>query len=176
MSESTESKSPGMDPRVLGVWAAIAIVIFALLWLMFSFRALSGELAQQKDAHAVALKAEQEAAAAALDADRRAGTARLAEGMGTVFAPLILNNPDGGATLKLVCESLASSRTVELVIVTDTDGKVLATSNASFADRSFPEMSSQGTAEVKEDDGWLVTRPVTFNNNRIGAIRIKVKY
>lgn len=165
MSEHSQNTGAKLDSRTVAIWAGTVIVVFGLLWLFFSFRGLNAQIREERSQ-----------AEARIGQERKRSSIRLAEGMGALFAPLILNSTDGGATMKAVCEAIASKGTVELIIVTDTSGNVIATSNARFASNPIPEMATQTVSELEENGSWQVTRPVVWNNNRVGSIRIKVAF
>lgn len=165
MSEHSQNTGAKLDSRTIAIWAGTVIIVFGLLWLFFSIRGLHAQIRDERSQ-----------AEARVEQERKRSAIRLAEGMSALFAPLILNSTDGGATMKTVCEAVASKGTVELIIVTDTSGNVVATSNARFANNPIPEMATQTVTETLENGAWQVTRPVVWNNNRVGSIRIKVAF
>lgn len=173
MSESTTEQQRAIDKRIFLVRAVIWIVVIALVLLIFWMR--TAELNRVKQQAEKDLQGAKESAAAALDEDRKQNAIRLAEGMGAVFGPLIASDRDMTDAMKSVVETASSRGKIELIVVTDSTGRVLATSNARLALGTFPEIVSPQGSERKTEQAWDVTRPILYGGNPVGGIRIVVK-
>lgn len=172
MSESRLEEQRAVERKIFFVRAAIGVIVVALVLLIFWMR--NAEMSRVKEQAQKDLRAANETAAAKLDADRKQNAIRLAEGMGAVFGPLIASDRDMKDAMKSVVETASSRGKIELIVVTDATGKVLATSNARLALGTFPEVMDPSGTERKTETGWEVTRQILYGGNPVGGIKIHV--
>jgi hypothetical protein len=162
MSENEKQPTP-ITAKVIGIWVVIAAVVLALVWQMIHARGLAAEV-----------EAEKQRSADAMFAANKESAIRLAEGLGMALAPTFGKPTSNVEDLKAICSSIAAKGTVATIVVTDSNGRLLATSDAGLTNKTFYEMGTQTVTEAREGESWVITRPILNNNTRLGGLRIWV--
>jgi len=131
---------------------------------MFALRAARNDLEEQK--------AE---LASKMEEMRKQHAMKLADNLAKTFGTVIaLDTTPKKEHLKNVCDALARADPIQTVIVTDVEGRVVATSDPN-EEGFVAEMATKTTTEAREGDVWIVTRPIVQNDMRVGTLRIRVK-
>ncbi len=167
MSTANGGNSEGLRFKagVVGIWLAIAAVIAVLVWHVVLVSSLRAEVKTQ------AAQGEQAVASA-----EKTGAVWTAEALAAALDPLIYDRPEGDSeTLQAVCESVVRNEQINLVVVTDPSGLVLASSDANLLNQNFPKMADQKGTEEQEDDAWVVVRPVMHGPIHVGTVRVRVQ-
>jgi len=87
-------------------------------------------------------------------------------------------NPNRGARLQAIVDSIQRAAKLQTITVTDTNGNVLASTDTSVQGQTLKDMIDvKSPSTQKETDGVIeaLTSIETEGGNKVGALRIKVK-
>lgn len=146
--------------RIYAWWVGIAAVIFVLLFQAWQIRSLRAEMDEAK-------KEAQMELASTKDELAKARVIAAAEALASGVEPLMYLRNRGGEitdeTLRQVTTSLGQKGGLSLVVVLDSAGMVVATTDATLRLGSrYPSYKGAGGRESKREDGkWEVQRPVS---------------
>lgn len=164
---SNESQPVGTkwDLRAIALLVAIAAGVILLVYQVFAIRSLRGDLGRQAESHAAALKQKAQDDAVLV-----------AEALAVTLDPLIYASAsDDRTTLNAIANAIVRNNRIEQFIVTDPMGRVLATSDANFADQFLPELVKERRAVTADGKSFVVTRPIEHDTTALGFLRIKVR-
>lgn len=146
--------------RIFAWWVGIAAVIFVLLFQAWQIRSLRREVDEVRTAAEAEL-------AAAKDEMARARVVAAAEAFASGVEPLMYLRNRGGEitdeTLQQVTISLGQKGGFSLVVVLDSAGMIVATTDATMRHGSrYPTYKGPGSREEMNAQGkWEVQRPVS---------------
>lgn len=146
--------------RIYAWWAGIAAVIVVLLFQAWQIRSLQQEVGKVRKAAEAEIKA-------AKDEMAKARVVAAAEAFASGVEPLMYLRNRGGEitdeTLRQVTTSLGQKGGFSLVVVLDSAGMIVATTDATMRlGTRYPKYKGPGPREEQVEEGkWEVQRPVS---------------
>lgn len=164
---SNESQPIGTkwDLRAIALLIAISAGVILLVYQVFAIRSLRGDLGRQAERHAAAMKQKAQDDAVLV-----------AEALAVALDPLLYSSAsDDRSTLDAVAKAVVRNNRIEQFIVTDPMGRVLATSDANFADQFLPELVKERRGVTVDGEASVVTRPIEHDSTTLGFLRVKIR-
>ncbi|MCB8933567.1 MAG: hypothetical protein M9921_12140 [Fimbriimonadaceae bacterium] len=173
--EAGQASPPGTAPRD---WGRIAIIVgFALLLVMLLWQTVA--VSRVESSKQEALKKAEQARLVALDEAQKESGLRAARALAAGLHQLFLlrsQYPDlTDRTFQAVCGELAETGGYDLVVITDSNRRILGSSDLTRVGTTYAApLGSQAAAE-KVDQQWEVRAPVLSEDATLGGVVLRLR-
>jgi hypothetical protein len=159
------------DWRAIAIMAGYGLLAILLIWQTVALSRVSKGAAEELNRRAAAKLV-------AVDDARKIGgehsASALASGLHQLFLLRSQYPEISDRTFQAVCAELAATQSFDLAVVTDSNQRILASSDLKLVGQTYPMSIVGAPTSEKQDGKWVVTAPVKSQEATLGAVVLRL--